>query len=112
MQAAAQLLLGQHDFSAFRAAACQATSPLRTLDRLEVRREGEEVTVIAEARSFLHHQVRNLVGTLAEVGVGKRDTAWPRAVLDGRDRTRAGQTAPAAGLCFMAVRYGVPLEWV
>ena len=112
MQAAAQLLLGQHDFSAFRAAACQATSPLRTLDRLEVRREGEEVTVIAEARSFLHHQVRNLVGTLAEVGVGKRDTAWPRAVLDGRDRTRAGQTAPAEGLCFMAVRYGVPLEWV
>jgi tRNA pseudouridine38-40 synthase len=112
MHQAAQALLGKHDFSAFRAAACQATSPLRTLDRLDVVRQEEEVVIEAGARSFLHHQVRNLVGTLVEVGQGKRAPDWPRAVLDGRDRTRAGQTAPAEGLCFMAVRYAVPLAWV
>ncbi|OYW07529.1 MAG: tRNA pseudouridine(38-40) synthase TruA, partial [Rhodospirillales bacterium 12-71-4] len=72
MHAAAQLLLGRHDFSAYRAAACQAKSPVRTLDRLDVARLGEEVHIIAEARSFLHHQVRNLVGTLVEVGQGRR----------------------------------------
>ena len=103
MHQAAQALLGKHDFSAFRAAACQAASPLRTLDRLDVVRREEEVVIEAGARSFLHHQVRNLVGTLVEVGQGKRAPDWPRAVLDGRDRTRAGQTAPAEGLCFMAV---------
>jgi tRNA pseudouridine38-40 synthase len=112
MHQAAQALLGKHDFSAFRAAACQAASPLRTLDRLDVVRQEEEVVIEAGARSFLHHQVRNLVGTLVEVGQGKRAPDWPRAVLDGRDRTRAGQTAPAEGLCFMAVRYAVPLAWV
>ena len=105
MHRAAQGLLGRHDFSAFRAAACQAKSPLRTLDRLDVARLGEEVVVTAEARSFLHHQVRNLVGTLVEVGLGRRPEGWPRAVLEGRDRTRAGQTAPAEGLCFTLVRY-------
>jgi tRNA pseudouridine38-40 synthase len=106
MHRAAQPLLGKHDFSAYRAAACQAKTPLRSLDRLDVARLGEEVVVTAEARSFLHHQVRNLVGTLVEVGLGKRPETWPRQVLDGRDRTRAGQTAPAEGLCFTFVRYG------
>ncbi len=111
MHEAAQALLGKHDFSAFRAAACQAKSALRTLDRLDVARLGEEVVITAEARSFLHHQVRNMVGTLVEVGLGKRPASWPRGVLDGRDRTRAGQTAPAEGLVFTGVRYAEPLDW-
>jgi tRNA pseudouridine38-40 synthase len=112
MHAAAQGLVGKHDFSAFRAAACQAKSPLRTLDRLDVARLGEEVVVTAEARSFLHHQVRNMVGTLIEVGLGRRGLEWPRRVLEGRDRTRAGQTAPAEGLVFCAARYDPEPDWV
>lgn len=111
MHEAAQGLLGHHDFSAFRAASCQARDALRTLDRLDVSREGEEVVVRVEARSFLHHQVRNMVGTLAQVGRGLRPVGWPRGVLDGRDRGRAGQTAPAEGLCFVSVRYEPGLEW-
>ncbi|WP_159349451.1 tRNA pseudouridine(38-40) synthase TruA [Roseomonas harenae] len=111
MHEAAQMLLGHHDFSAFRAAACQAKDALRTLDRLDVSRHGDEIVVTVEARSFLHHQVRNMVGTLAQVGRGARPVTWPRAVLDGRDRTRAGQTAPPDGLCFTAVRYDPPLDW-
>ncbi|HYZ31106.1 MAG TPA: tRNA pseudouridine(38-40) synthase TruA [Crenalkalicoccus sp.] len=111
MHRAAQDLLGRHDFSAYRAAACQAKTPLRTLDRLDVARLGEEVVVTAEARSFLHHQVRNLVGTLVEVGLGKRPESWPRRVLDGRDRRRAGQTAPPEGLTFAFVRYAETLDW-
>ena len=111
MHAAAQSLLGRHDFSAFRAAACQAKSALRTLDRLEVSRMGTEVQVTAGARSFLHHQVRNLVGTLVQVGLGKRPVGWPRQVLDGRDRARAGQTAPAEGLTFLSVQYTTIPDW-
>lgn len=111
MHEAAQMLLGKHDFSAFRAAACQAKSALRTLDRLDVSRFGDEVVVVAEARSFLHHQVRNMVGTLAEVGAGKRPVSWLRGILDGRDRTRAGQTAPPDGLVLTGVRYPDPLDW-
>ena len=111
MHEAAQALLGRHDFSAFRAAACQAKTAERTLDRLDVSRLGDEVVVAAEARSFLHHQVRNLVGTLVLVGQGRRGVEWPRRVLDGRERTRAGQTAPAEGLCFLFVRYGVEPDW-
>ena len=112
MHEAAQMLLGKHDFSAFRAAACQAKSPLRTLDRLAVSRFGEEVVVTAEARSFLHHQVRNMVGTLLEVGAGKRPVTWPRQVLESRDRTKAGQTAPPEGLVFCFARYDAEPEWV
>jgi tRNA pseudouridine38-40 synthase len=111
MHGAAQALLGRHDFSAFRAAACQAKTAERTLNRLDVSRFGDEVVVAAEARSFLHHQVRNLVGTLVLVGQGRRGVEWPRRVLDGRDRTRAGQTAPAEGLCFVFVRYDAEPEW-
>lgn len=111
MHDAAQMLLGKHDFTAYRAAACQAKSALRTLDRLDVSRLGEEVVITAEARSFLHHQVRNMVGTLADVGLGKRPVTWPRSVLDGQDRTRAGQTAPAEGLVLTGVRYAEAIDW-
>jgi tRNA pseudouridine38-40 synthase len=114
MQAAAQTLLGRHDFSAYRAASCQAQTPVRTLDRLDVIwcAGAEEVRVCAEARSFLHHQVRNLVGTLVEVGLRRRPAEWPRAVLAGRDRAAAGQTAPAQGLCFRRVEYDPEPAWV
>ncbi|HEY4250188.1 MAG TPA: tRNA pseudouridine(38-40) synthase TruA [Roseomonas sp.] len=112
MHAAAQALLGKHDFTAYRAAACQAKDALRTLDRLDVSRFGEEVECRVEARSFLHHQVRNLVGTLVQVGLGRRPVSWPRQVLDGRDRKRAGQTAPADGLTFLFARYEDPLDWI
>lgn len=107
MAQAANALLGHHDFTSFRAAACQAKSPLRTLDRLEVRRDGDEVEIIAEARSFLHHQVRNMVGTLRLVG----DGSWPpervARALAARDRGAAGPTAPAGGLYLTSVGYPV-----
>ncbi len=105
MAEAAGLLLGQHDFTSFRASACQARSPVRTLDRLDVVRDGELVEIRAEARSFLHHQVRNMVGTLKLVGEGRwrpRDVA---AALAARDRRAAGPTAPPDGLCLVAVAY-------
>jgi len=105
MQAAANSLLGGHDFSSFRAAACQAKSPLRTLDRLQVTRDGEVMKIIAEARSFLHHQVRNMVGTLKLVGEGRWPVTRVAEVLAARDRTAAGPTAPAHGLTLVAVRY-------
>lgn len=111
MHEAAQMLLGKHDFSAYRAAACQAKDALRTLDRLDVSRFGEEVVIHTAARSFLHHQVRNMVGTLVEVGLGRRPVSWPRQILDGRNRTRAGQTAPPDGLCFLRAEYPEPLDW-
>jgi tRNA pseudouridine38-40 synthase len=105
MHAAAQTLLGRHDFSSFRAAACQAKSPLKTLDRLDVRRDDELIEIIAEARSFLHHQVRNMVGTLKLVGDGSWSVDRVAAALDARDRSAAGPTAPAEGLCLIGVRY-------
>jgi tRNA pseudouridine38-40 synthase len=112
MHEAAQGLVGRHDFSAYRAASCQAKSPLRTLDRLGVTRLGEEIEIIAEARSFLHHQVRNMVGTLVEVGYGRRPASWPRSVLLGADRAKAGQTAPPEGLVLTGVRYAEVVGWV
>lgn len=107
MHAAAQTLLGKHDFTSFRAAACQAKSPIRTLDRLDVTRDGDIITIVAEARSFLHHQVRNLVGTLRLVGDGKWPSERLATVLKARDRSAAGPTAPAEGLCLMRVHYPV-----
>jgi tRNA pseudouridine38-40 synthase len=107
MHMAAQSLLGNHDFTSFRAAACQAKSPIRTLDRLDVTRDGDLITIVAEARSFLHHQVRNLVGTLRQVGDGRWPIERVAAVLQARDRSAAGPTAPAEGLCLMRVRYPV-----
>lgn len=109
MAEAAQLLLGRHDFTSFRAASCQAKSPLRTLDRLDVRRDGETIIIDAEARSFLHHQVRNMVGTLKLVG----DGAWPpqrvAEALAACNRAAAGPTAPPDGLTFMSVDYPLAL---
>lgn len=107
MHAAAQLLLGQHDFTSFRAASCQAKSPIRTLERLDVTQTGDLITIMVEARSFLHHQVRNFVGTLRLVGDGSWPEARVAAALSARDRSAAGPTAPAAGLCLTAVRYPV-----
>ena len=106
MAEGARHLLGRHDFTSFRAAACQAKSPLRTLDRLDVRREGETIVVWTEARSFLHHQVRNMVGSLAQVGAGRWATGRMANVLAAQDRSAAGPTAPACGLILQSVHYG------
>jgi tRNA pseudouridine38-40 synthase len=108
MHAAAQMLIGKHDFSSFRAAACQAKSPIRSLDRLDVVRDGDVITILAEARSFLHHQVRVLAGTLRLVGDGKWKPEQVAAALAARDRGAAGPTAPADGLFLMHVTY--PLD--
>ena len=105
MAEAAALLVGHHDFSSFRAAACQARSPLRTLDRLQVSRQGDVVEILAEARSFLHHQVRNMAGTLKLVGEGRWRPDQVGAALAARDRRAAGPTAPPGGLTLLRVRY-------
>ena len=100
MRAAAGLLLGEHDFSAFRAAECQARSPIRRLAALNVERQGDRVVIEATANAFLQHMVRNLVGLLLEVGIGKAPPEWAAEVLASRDRTRNAATAPASGLYF------------
>lgn len=105
MQEGANRLLGRHDFTSFRASLCQADSPVRTLDRLEVTRVGEEIHITAAARSFLHHQVRNMVGTLALVGQKKWTADDVTAALEAKDRSAAGPTAPADGLYFMGAVY-------
>ena len=105
MHAAAQHLLGRHDFTSFRASLCQAASPVKTLDRLDVVRRGEEVRIHAEARSFLHHQVRNMVGSLRLVGEGRWAATDLVRALEARDRRAAGPTAPPDGLCLIEVRY-------
>lgn len=108
MAAAASLLVGRHDFSAFRAALCQARSPVKTLDALAVRRVGDEIWLEARARSFLHNQVRIIAGTLREVGEGRVVPERVAAALASGRRDLAGPTAPAAGLCLMEVRYPRP----
>lgn len=105
MHDAAQTLLGRHDFTSFRAAACQAKSPLRTLDRLDVIRTGDRIAILAEARSFLHHQVRNMVGTLKLVGEGRWPPTRVAQALAARSRAAAGPTAPPDGLTLTAIRY-------
>ncbi len=105
MQRAAGFLLGEHDFSAFRAAECQARSPERHLWRLDVRRMGERIVFDLSANAFLHHMVRNIVGTLLWVGQGKRPPEWMQDLLLARDRTLAGPTAAAGGLCLRHVAY-------
>jgi len=109
MHEAAQLLLGRHDFTSFRAVGCQANNPVRTLDRLDVRQNGDLVEVVAEARSFLHHQVRNMVGTLKLVGDGHWAPGQVAAALAACDRSAAGPTAPPDGLYLTGVRYAVDL---
>ncbi len=105
MHAAAQQLVGQHDFTTFRAAECQAKSPVKTLDRLDVARDGDEVRVAASARSFLQHQVRSMVGSLVHVGEGKWSAGDLAAALAARDRTACGQVAPPHGLYLVRVDY-------
>jgi tRNA pseudouridine38-40 synthase len=105
MDHAAGLILGSHDFTTFRSSECQANSPLRTLDVFTVRRELDHIVVTASARSFLHHQVRSMVGSLRLVGEGKWSPADFRAALDARDRTRCGAMAPSAGLYLTGVDY-------
>lgn len=105
MHEAAQALTGHHDFTTFRDMQCQARSPMKTLDVAEVRREGEEVHVTFASRSFLHRQVRSMVGTLAEVGIGRWTRADLVAALEARDRTACGPVAPADGLYLTGVGY-------
>ncbi len=109
MAEAAKHLLGQHDFTSFRASACQAKSPVRTLERLDVIRCGDLIEITTEARSFLHHQVRNMVGSLTLVGEGDVPPGAIRTMLLAKDRAAAGPTAPSSGLTLMAVRYRTPL---
>ncbi|MCJ1960035.1 tRNA pseudouridine(38-40) synthase TruA [Novosphingobium mangrovi (ex Hu et al. 2023)] len=105
MHRAAQALVGRHDFTTFRSVHCQAQSPLKTLDRLDVRREGEMVFIEAEARSFLHHQVRSMVGCLALVGMGRWDESEVGKALAAKDRQALGLNAPPDGLYFVRAIY-------
>lgn len=106
MRAAARPLVGRHDFAAFQAADCESHHAVRDLGRLEVLGEPRgEIAIVAEATAFVKHMVRNIVGTLVEVGLGSRDPASTDALLGGLDRTRAGATAPAHGLCLEEVFY-------
>jgi tRNA pseudouridine38-40 synthase len=105
MHAAAQRLIGKHDFTTFRSTECQAKSPLKTLDRLDVTRDGDALHVTAAARSFLQHQVRSIVGSLVHVGDGKWSADDLSAALAARDRARCGQVAPPHGLYLVRVDY-------
>lgn len=114
MHRAAQALLGEHDFNAFRSAQCQAPHARRDMQHIAVYREAEEVIVDVRANAFLHHMVRNLVGSLLLIGRGERREQWLAELLAGRDRTLAGPTALASGLCFLGplypARFGLPAE--
>ena len=105
MHQAAQRLVGNHDFTTFRSVECQAKSPVKTLDKLDVARAGEEIRIEASARSFLHHQVRSMVGSLAQVGEGRSTADDLAKALEARDRSRCGPVAPACGLYLMRVDY-------
>ena len=105
MDDAAQILVGLHDFSTFRSTQCQAKSPVKTLGRLDVTRNGEYIDIRADALSFLHHQVRSMVGCLALVGMGKWSADDLADALAAKDRQALGQNAPPDGLYFIAARY-------
>jgi tRNA pseudouridine38-40 synthase len=105
MHDAAQKLIGKHDFTTFRSTECQAKSPLKTLDHLDVARDGDDVRVTASARSFLQHQVRSMVGSLVHVGEGKWSADDLAAALAARDRAACGQVAPPHGLYLVRVEY-------
>jgi len=98
-------LLGEHDFSSFRAYACQASHPLRTVHELTVQRDGHRVIIDIEANAFLHHMVRNIAGVLITIGSGERDVSWIDEVLAARDRQHGGVTAPPQGLTLVSVTY-------
>jgi tRNA pseudouridine38-40 synthase len=105
MHKAAQLLVGAHDFTTFRSAHCQSSSPVKSLDRLDVRRVGDHIFIEAAARSFLHHQVRSMVGCLSFIGIGKWSQADLQAALDARDRAALAMNAPPDGLYFTGAVY-------
>ena len=105
MQEAAKALLGTHDFSSFRAQECQAKSPVRTMESIELRRSGDFIYLDVTANAFLHHMVRNIAGSLMQVGEGVQEPEWIESVLEARDRAVAGMTAPAQGLYLVSVRY-------
>ena len=105
MDDAAQVLVGQHDFTTFRAAECQARSPVKTLDEISVTRRETEIHIECSARSFLHRQVRSMTGSLVQVGLGKWTKADLKAALDAADRSRCGQVAPPDGLYLVSVTY-------
>lgn len=109
MQAAAEYLLGTHDFSAFRASECQAHSPVRTVEFLKLVKQGKLIVLDIKANAFLHHMVRNIAGVLMAIGVGKRPPAWAEEVLASRNRAQGGMTAPASGLSLLQVYY--PESW-
>jgi tRNA pseudouridine38-40 synthase len=110
MHRAAQALIGEHDFGAFRAAQCQATHARRDMQHISVRREDDDVIAIdVRANAFLHHMVRNIVGSLIAIGRGEQAESWMGELLHGRDRTVAGATAPPQALCFLGPLY--PPEW-
>jgi len=109
MHEAAQALRGEHDFSAFRAGACQARHPVREIQDIRVAREGDVVTLEVTANGFLYHMVRNIAGTLLRVGQGEQDVAWPARLLAARDRSQAAATAAPEGLYFVGARY--PAEY-
>ncbi len=105
MKEAARYLVGQHDFTSFRASECQSKNPVKTMDSVEVTKSGDFLYFDISARSFLHHQVRNIVGTLKQVGEGKTKPEEIKNILEARNRSAAGETAPAYGLYFMKVEY-------
>jgi tRNA pseudouridine38-40 synthase len=114
MRAAAAPLVGEHDFSSFRAAECQARTPMRNVHKIDVERIGERIVLTVCANAFLHHMVRNIAGVLIAIGTGERPTGWAATVLEARDRTKGGVTAPPGGLYLAGIRYtpslGLPSE--
>jgi tRNA pseudouridine38-40 synthase len=110
MHRAAQLLLGEHDFTSFRAAQCQSRTPMRFVHSITVSRTAEIIELAITANAFLHHMVRNIAGVLIAIGTGERPVEWTREVLETRDRTQGGITAPPGGLYLTAVRYASALQ--
>jgi tRNA pseudouridine38-40 synthase len=114
MRTAAEHLVGEHDFSSFRAAECQARTPMRNMHAIGVQRTGEHIVITVQANAFLHHMVRNVAGVLIAIGSGERSTDWSAEVLAVRDRTQGGVTAPPGGLYLAGIRYtpslGLPSE--
>jgi len=110
MQQAATQLIGKHDFSAFRAAGCQASTPVREMRELSVERSGNWITITVKANAFLRHMVRNITGTLVAIGRGEQEPSWAKSVMDTRDRTKGGIAAPPHGLTLTGVEYPARFE--